>query len=64
MQLRHYAVTVMDNWTPMRTFWTLRGADRFYWKHRPGSHLFKWNGQEWRKLTYTIVEGGMRKVGL
>lgn len=44
MRLRRYAVTVMDNWTPMRLFWTLRGARRWcgelWWADHV--HLFRW----------------------
>jgi hypothetical protein len=53
MRFRHYAVTVMDNWTPMRFFWTLRGARRFYLKHNNGyAHLFEWAGPTfgWQEL--------------
>ncbi len=42
MRLRKYAVTVMDNWTPSRLFWTLAGARRFAKKHE-ASNIYKGN---------------------
>lgn len=47
MKLRRYCVTVMDNWTPMRTFWTLEGAKKFYREHRSCANVFKWDGEAW-----------------
>lgn len=49
--LKRYAVTVMDNWTPMRLFWTRRGASKFWNKHWRTAHLFWWSGDSWIKLT-------------
>jgi hypothetical protein len=46
MKLKRYCVTVMDNWTPMRTFWTRDAAARWCRKHRAG-HLFAWDGSKW-----------------
>jgi len=46
-RLRRYAVTVMDNWTPMRTFWTLAAARRFAARHAACAHLFHWRGGGW-----------------
>lgn len=40
--LKRYCVTVSDNWTPLRLFWTLDGAKKFYMKHRSYSNVFKW----------------------
>lgn len=48
---RHYAVTVMDHWTPMRFFWTLDAARR--WRDtfnlngpdRGPAHLYKWTAE-------------------
>lgn len=40
MKLKKYAVTVMDNWTSMRTFWTFNGAYKFYKKHENCAHVF------------------------
>lgn len=47
MQLKRYCVTVMDNWTPTRDFWTLNGALRFYRPHRAAANVFKWDGEHW-----------------
>lgn len=47
MKLKRYCVTVMDNWTPMRDFWTLEGAKRFYRLHRYSANVFKWDGEAW-----------------
>lgn len=46
MKLKRYCVTVMDNWTPMREFWTLEGARRFYREHRACANVFKWAADE------------------
>ena len=43
MKLRRYCVTVMDNWTPRREFWTLGAALQFAVVHMPNSHLHVWN---------------------
>jgi hypothetical protein len=48
MRLRRYCVTVSDNWTPMRTFFTLGGAKRFYLPRREYSNVFHWWGGEWQ----------------
>ncbi len=42
IRLRRYCVTVMDNWTPLRYFWTLDRATK--WRDSIGSyaHLYKW----------------------
>lgn len=48
MRLRRYCVTVMDNWTPLRTFWTLGGAKKFYRKHREVANVYKWRDDEWQ----------------
>jgi hypothetical protein len=45
---QRYCVTVMDNWTPIRTFLTLAGAKRFYQAHQTCAHVYKWEGGEWR----------------
>jgi hypothetical protein len=52
MKLRRYAVTVMDNWTPMRTFWTLDGAFRWYNEFISGAHLHFWYGGRWREIQF------------
>ena len=48
MKFRRYAVTVMDNWTPVRFFWTFKGARRFRNK-RHGAHLFAWTDDNWQE---------------
>lgn len=48
MRFRKYAVTVMDNWTPMRTFWTLEGARKFAVKH--SGNVFVWIGYNWAEI--------------
>lgn len=48
MKLKRYCVTVMDNWTPTRTFWTERGAAKWWAKFQPGvAHLHKWYNGTW-----------------
>lgn len=47
MRLRRYCVTVMDNWTPTRDFWTLKGATDFYREHRDCANVFKWDDYAW-----------------
>ena len=45
IKLRRWCVTVMDNWTPTREFFTMRGALRHAARDRlfPGSvHLWRW----------------------
>lgn len=58
MRLRRYAVTVMDNWTPMRTFWTWSGARRFYYEHHASANFYEWHGGEWHWMC------GARDLGL
>jgi len=50
MKLKRYCVTVMDNWTPMRDFWTLEGAKKFYRLHRQCANVFQWDSRDhvWR----------------
>jgi hypothetical protein len=47
MRLRCYCVTVMDNWTPLRYFWTLRSAEKFWKKHLQCATLYWWEGKYW-----------------
>ena len=47
MKLRRYCVTVNDNWTPLRLFWTLEGAKRFYRLHRDCANVFGWSAGKW-----------------
>jgi hypothetical protein len=44
---KRYCVTVMDNWTPLRLFWTLDGAKDFYREHRSCANVYKWRDGEW-----------------
>jgi hypothetical protein len=54
---RRYAVTVMDNWTPMRLFWTLNGARRWHQTFISGeAHMFHWDGHSWRELHLSPIE--------
>ena len=49
IKLRRYQVTVMDNWTPARRFWTVAGARRF--AARVGGHAYVWmwvDGRGWK----------------
>lgn len=46
MKLRRYCVTVMDNWTPTREFWTYGGAWRFCRQHQRAS-LYGWKNDKW-----------------
>ena len=48
MVLRRYKVTVMDNWTPMGMFWTMRSALAFLDKHPKSGNLYVWNNKEWQ----------------
>jgi hypothetical protein len=47
MRFKKWCVTVMDNWTPARTFWTHRGASRFFLQHGNAAHLFLWKEGRW-----------------
>lgn len=52
MKLRRYCVTVMDNWTPTREFWTLGGALAHAAEHLGAAHLFVWHegSKSWLEL--------------
>jgi len=59
MTLRRYCVTVMDNWTPMREFWTLHGAIEHWSRYRDsGGHLFVWSAGRWREYHVTTTWAG------
>lgn len=45
MQIKRYSVTVMDNWTRSRTFWTLNGALAFWAKHHRCAYLWRWDNE-------------------
>ncbi|MGM5018753.1 hypothetical protein [Tardiphaga sp. 367_B4_N1_1] len=47
MKLKRYCVTVLDNWTPTKEFWTLDGAREFYRDHRACANVFKWEDGYW-----------------
>jgi hypothetical protein len=47
MKFRRYCVTAMDNWTPMRDFWTFNGAMEFRNEHIGSAHLHQWFGGRW-----------------
>jgi hypothetical protein len=49
MILRRFCVTVMDNWTPMRRFFTLYGARRWRANIGVNAHLFEWTGSQWQE---------------
>jgi len=55
IRLRRYCVTVMDNWTPTRLFWTLAGAKRFYRKHRDCANVYHWRHGQWWWLCGKIL---------
>lgn len=57
MKLRRYCITVMDNWTPTREFFTLHGALRFRIKHPAElTHLWKWDDGRWVELdAYAVL---------
>lgn len=50
MKLRRYCVTVMDNWTPARVFWTYANAVTFYRLHQGCANLFHWERGGWQKI--------------
>lgn len=56
--LKNYCVTVMDNWTRMRLFWT-RGA-AIKWRDSIGlhAHAFHWNSNEglWIEMSRDLCE--------
>lgn len=45
---KRYCVTFMDNWTPLKLFWTLEGAKRCMWERRTCANVFKWDGEAWQ----------------
>jgi len=51
MKLKRYAVSVMDNWTPLRAFLTLSGAMTFHAKCAAYSNIYKWDGRRWTLFT-------------
>ena len=58
MKLRRYCVTVMDNWTPTRLFWTKAGAVEWHAKSIAPAYLWKWQGHWggfWEDITPAII---------
>lgn len=52
---KFYAVTVMDNWTPMREFWSWNRALAFYIEHSPASYFHVWHrAYGWVELKFEI----------
>jgi hypothetical protein len=49
MILRRFCVTFMDNWTPVRRFFTLYGARRWRANIGVNAHLFEWTGSQWQE---------------
>lgn len=47
MKFKRWCVTVVDNWTPTREFWTERGALKFRSQHSPCAYLYRWTGIGW-----------------
>lgn len=66
MKLRRYCVTVMDNWTPTREFFTYARAKRWQDEHnidvsQPG-HLWVWTPARWVEVKKTSpVLGSLSK---
>lgn len=54
MKLRRYCVTVMDNWTPMREFWTLTGALTWRASFVGGAYLYKWQNGRWCEIGLSL----------
>ena len=50
MRLRKYCVTVTDNWTPTRDFFTLGSALRYAVEHDVAAHLFIWRKCQWNEI--------------
>lgn len=50
MKLKKYCVTVMDNWTPTREFWTYKGALEFRNEHLASAHLHQWFNGRWIEI--------------
>ena len=50
MKLKCYCVTVMDNWTPTREFWTYKGALAFRNQHIQSAYLHQWFNGHWVQI--------------
>lgn len=57
MKLRRWRITVMDNWTPTREFFTLRAALNHRARHFPVSYLYHWESGRWVDFNnaYTLM---------
>ena len=61
--LKRYCVTVMDNWTSLRLFWTLAGAHKFYCRHESCANVYKWIDGKWQLILKDIAaELGQHEV--
>ena len=68
MKLRRWCVSQVSE--PLALYWTLRSAEKDYWARmkfqgaaeRVG--LYRWDGSEWRKQVYTLLDIGRQKVWL
>lgn len=47
MKLRRYCVTVMDNWTCTREFFTLNAANKWRKRHPGYAYLYLWLEGKW-----------------
>ena len=54
MKLRRYCVTVTDNWTPTRLFWTKTGALMWLARFPAGAHVYTWAKGEWREMGLSL----------
>lgn len=50
MTFKCYCVTVMDHWTPTRTFWTYKGALAFRNEHLASAYLHQWFNGGWVQI--------------
>jgi hypothetical protein len=49
-RFKRYCVTVVDNWTSLRLFWTLAGAHKFYCRHESCANVYKWIDGKWQLI--------------
>lgn len=53
MKLKRWCVTVMDNWTKTREFWTRSGAVKYLCKQPlRGATLWEWQGVRWQAVLW------------
>jgi len=57
VKLKRWCVTVMDNWTPTREFWSLGGAMAHFAEHQPASYLYHWSPAlgGWSKVVFPSI---------